>query len=137
MVEVWRLALLAALALSACGGQDEANVRPLTIEERGRIAFAPCAVCHSVKDPSAPGYARLVGPSLFNIYGAPSARQEFDYSPAMRNANLVWDDAMLDAFIASPSSIVPKSRMSYAGEANAEKRAAIVAYLKTLKGENP
>lgn len=129
-----RLALAAgAILLSACGGAPEADA-PMTIEERGRVAYAECAVCHSREDPAAPGYVSLVGPSLFGIYGAPSAHIEgFSYSTAMREANLVWDEATLDAFIENPHMVVPKTRMSYAGMSDAEKRKALVAYLKTLK----
>lgn len=123
-----------AMVVSACGERESGADLPMTIEERGRAAFSACAVCHSVKDPSAPGYASLIGPSLFGVAGAPSAQDEgFDYSQAMRAANLVWDDATLDSFIENPHRIVPKSRMSFAGEPNAEKRAAIIAYLKTLR----
>lgn len=124
-----------ALALAACGREDAADDRPMTIEERGRAAFSECAVCHSVKDPSAPGYAKLVGPSLFNVYGAASAHQaDYDYSPAMRAARLVWDEATLDAYLENPHQLVPNTRMSFAGERDADKRAAIIAYLKTLDG---
>ncbi len=51
----------------------------------------------------------------------------------MRAANLTWNDETLDAFIENPHLVVPKTRMSYAGMADAEKRAALIAYLKTLK----
>lgn len=128
-----RWVLAAAAMLSACGGEP-ADKAAMTPEERGRAAFAACAVCHSAKDPAAPGYVRLVGPSLYAVYGATSAHQpDYDYSKAMREANLVWDEATLDAFIENPHRLVPKTRMSFAGEPAPERRAAIIAYLKTLK----
>lgn len=136
MIRHLKFAPFAAIALlSACGQQQPAaGDRPMTIEERGRVAYAACAVCHSVSDPAAPGYAGLVGPSLFGVFGAPSAHYEdYDYSPAMRGANLVWDEATLDAFLENPHQIVPRTRMSYAGESDPDRRAAIIAYLKTLK----
>lgn len=125
------VAVLCLLALSAC----EAEPPPAkTIEERGLSEFRACAVCHARTDPEDPATPRLIGPSLFGIVGAPSARlSSYDYSPALRRAGLVWDEATLDAYIASPSDIVPGSRMSYPGEADPDKRAAIIAYLKTLK----
>lgn len=122
--------------LNACGaeGGGDAAAAPATIEERGRAAFAQCAVCHSVKDPEGAGYQPLIGPSLFGVYGAKSGHQaDYDYSRAMREAGLTWDDATLDAFIANPHSVVPNTRMAFAGEADAEKRAALIAYLKTLR----
>jgi cytochrome c len=126
------LAAFSLLALAGCGENEPAPAQ--TIEERGLSAFRACAVCHARTDPADPATPRLIGPSLFGIVGAPSARlASYDYSPAMRRANLVWDEATLDAYIASPGTIVPGSRMSYPGEADAHTRAAIIAYLKTLK----
>ena len=125
------LAALCLLALAGCGEEGPAPAQ--TIEERGLSAFRACAVCHARTDPADPATPRLIGPSLFGVFDAPSARlSDYDYSPAMRRANLVWDEATLDAYIESPSTIVPGSRMSYPGEADPETRAAIVAYLKTL-----
>ncbi len=136
MIRHLKLAPLAAVALlSACSQQQRpAGDKPMTIGERGRAAYAACAVCHSVSDPEAPGYAGLVGPSLFAVFGAVSAHDaDYDYSPAMRGANLVWDEATLDAFLENPHKIVPKTRMSFAGESDPDRRAAIIAYVKTLK----
>jgi cytochrome c len=130
---MWRRLRFLAIALlaAACGREETALAQ--TAEERGLTAFRACAVCHARTDPADPATPRLIGPSLFGVVGAPSARlADYDYSPAMRRANLVWDEATLDAYIEHPSAIVPGSRMSYPGEADAETRAAIIAYLKTL-----
>lgn len=132
--------VIAALA-AGCGRQESANGAPSdasasapTIEERGRAAFSACAICHSTKDPSGPGYAPMVGPSLFKVYGAKSSHVDgYDYSQAMREANLTWDEATLDRYIANPQEVVPQTRMAFVGERDPEKRAAIIAYLKTLK----
>jgi cytochrome c len=124
---------VAFLALSAAACSKEAPP-PATIEERGLAEFRACAVCHARTDPADPSTLRLTGPSLFGVAGAPSARlPDYDYSPAMRRAALVWDEATLDAYLAEPQAIVPGTRMSYPGEADPEARAAIIAYLKTLK----
>ena len=141
MLNAVRICSSIALAATAAGcgpqgGDASAGANPAvrTIEERGRAAFSACAICHSTKDPAAPGYAPMVGPSLFGVYGAKSGHvATYDYSQAMREANLVWDDATLDRFITRPHDVVPKTRMAFVGEADAETRAAIIAYLKTLK----
>lgn len=135
--------VVAALA-AGCGQKESASDAPSggnaaapaarTIEERGRAAFSACAICHSTKDPNGPGYAPMVGPSLFGVYGAKSGHvASYDYSQAMREANLTWDEAALDRYLANPQEIVPKTRMAFVGEADPQKRAAIIAYLKTLK----
>ncbi len=137
------IVVAAAIMTAACGrqgadgptsGGGSAPPGARTIEERGRAAFSACAVCHSVKNPDEPGYASLVGPSLFGVFGAPSAHvASYDYSQAMREANLTWDEATLDRFLARPQEVIPRTRMAYVGEADPNKRAAIIAYLKTLK----
>lgn len=139
-----RSSFLAALAIAATGcGQESASApasgsaaspAAKTIEERGRTAFSACAVCHSTKNPESESYAPMVGPSLFAVYGARSAHvASYDYSQAMREANLNWDEATLDRFLMRPQDVVRGTRMAFAGEADADKRAAIIAYLKTLK----
>ncbi len=121
------------LALAAAGCGDKAPP-PATAQERGFAEFRACAVCHARTDPADPRTMKLIGPSLFGVVDAPSARlSEYDYSPAMRRAVLIWDEARLDAFIAEPQAVVPGTRMSFPGEPDAQRRAAIIAYLKTLK----
>lgn len=90
-------------------------------------AFAQCAACHSVE-----AGKNGLGPSLHGVVGRKSASVEgFNYSPAMKAANLTWDDATLDQYLAKPMTLVPGTRMSYPGQADAAKRAEIIAWLKT------
>ena len=49
----------------------------------------------------------------------------------LRQADFVWDDARLDAYLANPQAMVPGSIMAYR-QPKAETRAAIIAYLKEL-----
>lgn len=127
-----RLAIVFTLLLSACA--PEASSPAATIEERGMAEFRACAVCHARTDAADPKTPRLIGPSLFGVVGAPAARlSNYDYSAAMRRAGLIWDETTLDAFIAAPQSIISGTRMSYPGEPDPQKRAAIIAYLKTLR----
>ncbi len=95
-------------------------------------SYRQCAVCHAVSDDAPPG----IGPHLAGIYGAPSARfDDFAYSNALSEANLVWDDATLDQFIQNPQALVPGNRMAFVGVRSAEARQEIIDYLKTLTEE--
>ena len=47
-----------------------------------------------------------------------------------------WDFADLDTFIANPKAAVAGTKMAYAGEKDPNKRADIVAYLRSLS-DNP
>jgi cytochrome c len=120
-----RLAIAAALA-SVTTGVAVAQSPEATA---GRSSFqAACAVCHGVK----PGERRL-GPSLAGIVGRPAgATPGFVYSPAMAKSGIKWDEASLNAFLTAPQKSVPGTRMIYAGMADAAKRKALIAYLRTL-----
>jgi cytochrome c len=87
-----------------------------------------CATCHttSLSDPV------RQGPNLFNIVGRPAGKADgFRYSAGFAEANFVWDDARLDAYLTNPQATVPGSIMAYR-QPKAETRAAIIAYLKEL-----
>lgn len=95
----------------------------------GKQAFAPCAACHAVT----PNTKRL-GPSLHGVVGRPVASAPgFAYSPALKAKGGNWTPANLDAFLTDPRTWAPGNRMSYPGVKDPAKRAAIIAYLKTLK----
>lgn len=123
-------ASLAAL-LSACGGPGDEAAGPPS----GERLFSQCAVCHVAASPDTPaGRMKLVGPSLWGVYGRSAASMpDFKYSRAMQAANLTWDEPTLNLFLENPHKLVPGTNMSFAGEADAARRAAIIEYLKTLK----
>lgn len=126
---------LLALAAAGCSGKESAEAGPPPEGAApGRSVFQPCASCHFAAPPGSPAAKQpSVGPNLWGVYGRPAGEADYAYSPAMRAAGLVWDEATLDAFLANPLKFVPGSRMSYAGEPDAETRKAIIDYLKTLK----
>lgn len=110
----------------------EADPAPLAAPDAalGRKEFNACAVCHSVDE----GGAARVGPNLFGVYGQPAGQRDgFAYSPALRDSGLTWDDETLDAFIENPQTLVSRNRMAYPGQRDAQKRANIIAYIKTLQ----
>src|SRR6476620_1940015 len=87
-----------------------------------------CATCHTtnLSDPA------RQGPPLFKIVGRPAGKADgFRYSAGFTEANFVWDDARLDAYLANPQALVPCSIMAYR-HPKAETRASIIAYLKEL-----
>jgi cytochrome c len=53
----------------------------------------------------------------------------------MKDANLTWDKATLDRFIANPDQVVPGNKMKpYGGLTSAEERAKIIAFLEADNG---
>ncbi len=97
--------------------------------ERGRELFQKCHACHNVQPPSGAD-----GPALAGVVGrASAALDDFRYSRPMTRANLTWDDATLDRYLAEPQSVVQGTRMAFDGLPGAADRADVIAYLKTLK----
>ena len=95
-------------------------------------AFRQCAVCHAISPDAAP----MVGPTLVGVYGVTAANQpNFAYSKALQESGIVWTEENLLAFIENPQKFIPGNRMAYVGERNAERRQAIVDFLKTLDAE--
>ncbi len=76
----------------------------------------------------------MVGPSLAGVVGRKSGQvRNFHYSVANKADGLVWDEATLDRYLTSPSTVVPHTIMTYGGLKDATKRADLIAYLATQK----
>ena len=85
-----------------------------------------CATCHAtnLSDPA------RQGPPLVKIFGRQAGKADgFHYSSGLAQANFVWDDARLDAWLTNPQAVVPGAVMAYR-QAKSEVRAAIIVYLK-------
>lgn len=97
----------------------------------GRIAFRNCQACHSL-DPG----RTLIGPSLAGIFGRHAGSvPNFNYSPSMRQANIVWDDKTLDEYLTAPQKAVPGNRMPFPGLRSAIDRYDVIAYLHSRSGQ--
>lgn len=97
---------------------------------RGEILFRGCIACHSVlrHEP------RATGPSLWRVFNRrKAALPTFSYSAALRGLGGKWTTAALDAFIADPAGVAPGTAMGIAGISDPADRAAIIAYLRTLR----
>ncbi|WP_298283087.1 cytochrome c family protein [Acidocella sp.] len=95
------------------------------------VYSSQCALCHS-NQPGGVG----IGPSLAGVYGQPAAAQgNYDYSSAMKNSHLTWNDATLNKFLAAPQATVPGTKMPYAGLTDAGQRADVIAYLASIAGK--
>jgi cytochrome c len=94
----------------------------------GQQVFARCAACHS----ATPGENKI-GPSLAGVVGRKSGSEPgYNYSAALKSANITWDEHTLDQFLANPSGDVHGTKM-FISVPNATDRQNIIAYLQTLK----
>lgn len=96
---------------------------------RGKRAFLQCVMCHS----AVPG-GHKSGPSLARIWGRKAATVEgfWDYSEALKQADIVWNAETLNEWLISPKAMVPGTSMRISGVKDARDRRDIIAYLKQL-----
>jgi cytochrome c len=117
---VSRYAIAAVLALAAAG----AGAAPAGRVHQGEQVYARCQGCHAL------GYDRA-GPHHCGLFGRRAGSVPgFEYSPAMRRADIVWSAKTLDRFLANPQKAVPGTAMGYSGLRDPGERAALIAYLQ-------
>ena len=93
----------------------------------GQKIFVRCAGCHS----TVAGETK-VGPSLAGVFGRKSGTETgFNYSPAIKSANITWDKNSLDKYLTNPAAMVHGTRM-FINVPSAEDRQNLISYLESL-----
>lgn len=109
---------LACTATSCAQAQDAAA---------GEKVFMLCRACHQI----GPGAKNLIGPELNGLFGRKAGSVEgFDYSDAMKNSGITWDDATFAAFIKDPEGKVPDTKMTFPGIKDDTRIKNLAAYIK-------
>jgi cytochrome c len=110
---------LAAAALPASAAGDA---------RAGEMIYSRCLACHALAyDRTGPRHCGLFGRRAGSVAG-------FEYSEAMLRSMIVWNEKTLDRFLANPFKAVPGTTMGYAGVADRNERADLIAYLKQAGG---
>ena len=119
-----RRVLLGAAALVLFGAAQSAGQDIAA----GEKLFGRCKACHAV-EPGKNG----IGPTLAGIWGDKAGVVPgFEFSEAMKNSGLTWNQANLDRYLTDPRGVVPGTKMAFGGVKDAGKRQEIINYLKTL-----
>jgi cytochrome c len=115
------VAVLASFAIASQSFAAEGN--PAT----GERVFGACAACHSLRPDQ-----NMTGPSLADLWNrkAGTLASFSRYSPAMKSANIEWNDKTLDEWITDPQHVAPGNQMTFAGIKDAKQRADLLAFLK-------
>jgi cytochrome c len=93
-----------------------------------RVFATHCATCHATE-----AGQNKIGPSLAGIVGSKSGTVPgFNFSAGMKNADITWDDAELDKFLANPAGDVHGTKM-FINLPSEGDRQNVIAYLHTLK----
>jgi cytochrome c len=90
-----------------------------------------CAACHTFNQ----GGPTRVGPNLFGVTERQIAEVPgYNYSPALKShQGQHWDQGGLDAFLKSPRTFAPGTRMTFPGIGSDQDRRDVIAYLESLK----
>ena len=117
------LGAIATLSLGSAAGLAAGD------RAAGQQLFAThCSPCHATE----PGVNK-VGPSLNGVVGRTSGSEPgYNYSPALKAANIKWDEKTLDQWLQNPTGDVHGSKM-FITVPNAGDRQNVIAYLETLK----
>lgn len=87
-----------------------------------------CGTCHTAE----PEGAKRQGPSLFGVYGRRVGEvEDFAYSDVLASGDWIWTAEKLDLYIQNARKARPGTTMAYR-QRSAEKRALIIAYLRSL-----
>jgi cytochrome c len=100
----------------------------------GKELFKACVACHSIE----PG-RHMTGPSLASIWGRKAGTVEgfTRYSDALKQADVIWDEPSLDAWLANPKTFIPGNRMTFHGIPEEARRLDLIAYLRLVSEEDP
>jgi cytochrome c len=119
------------------GGTPAAVVEPIAARlakanvDKGEEAHKPCLACHGFEK----GAAKKQGPGLWGVVGNPQgAHPDFGYSEAMQKVTAAggkWTYDDLDRFLAGPKKYLPGTAMGFAGYADPQKRADLIAWLRS------
>jgi len=97
--------------------------------KKGEQIAKVCETCHNFKE----GAGAKIGPDLWNVVGRPvGSFPGFAYSDALKKIGGDWTFEKLNDWIKAPSAMAPGTKMAFAGEKDAEKRADVLVYLQTL-----
>ncbi len=122
----WRAAACLAVVLAA--GTAQADGDP----DAGKRVFARCQSCHQV----GPSARNLVGPELNGLIGRTSGTVAgYAYSPALKDAAIVWDHDAIAAFVKNPQGLAKGTRMVSPGPLKPADFDNLVAYLATFAAD--
>ena len=102
--------------------------------ENGQKVANQCKACHTLEK----GGPSRIGPNLYGIVGEKVAAGHggFQFSDALKKLGGEWSFDELNKWLASPQKLAPGTKMTFAGIADEQQRADIIAFLNG-QSDNP
>ena len=96
---------------------------------RGQALFEKrCVGCHSLT-------ANHQGPRLQGVFGrAAGSVADYAYSPSLKKANVMWDEATMDKWLTDPDAFVSGNNMDFL-VSKPEERKDLIAFLRKSSGK--
>jgi cytochrome c len=93
---------------------------------RGKALFEKrCTGCHALTQ-------NHEGPRLQGVYGRTSGSvADYAYSPALKRAQIVWDEKSLEKWLTDPDTFVPDNNMDFL-VSKPQERKDVISYLKRV-----
>jgi len=122
------------LSAATIAGASDLNARLAEANlKRGQLLYVTCKACHDVEA----GLPHKVGPNLHGMFGRKAGAAEgFRYTDALAKSGIVWTPETMDAWLKQPGALVPGNGMAFAGVANDDDRASLIAWLMANSGAN-
>jgi cytochrome c len=121
--EKYLAAVMLAAAISTALAQTAWAGGPAGDAGRGETLYEACQVCHSLDKND-------VGPRHRGVFGRKAASlPDYDYSDALKSANIVWNEEALDKWLTDPQAVAPGVKM-FLHLDNPQDRADVIAYLR-------
>ena len=122
-MKLLRVSLLATAVMFQAQGAAAADA------DRGEMLYGSrCGACHSLD-------RNRIGPMHRGVFGREAGTAtDFDYSDALQDSTVVWDEASLDTWLANPQAFIPGQKMFFSLR-KADERADIIAFLQRESGQ--
>jgi cytochrome c len=96
----------------------------------GATVYHECMICHSLDKNG-------IGPRHRGVFGRKAGSvPDYDYSAALKAADIVWSETTLDQWLTNPQALVSGTKMMFS-VSSAQDRADVIEFLKEKAGNEP